>query len=377
MARTTPTLADLGEAEFLKRIARLVPGPEPGVVGIGDDAALLPVERGSVLLTTDTLVEGTHFDRRWFRPEETGYKALAANLSDAAAMGGAPRFAVVSLILPGATAMQAVVRLYRGMLGLARRTGVSVVGGNVAEGATVSVTLSLLGSFPRGEPVLRTGSRPGDRLYVSGQPGLARLGYRLLAGASGGRGGTAERASGHRASGSRSRRPRLPDLWDAPGKDAASARRTLARSHPGGPSALKRFLTPEPRLALARNLQLYRPTAMIDVSDGLGEDLFHLAGGGCAMHVDPARFPLSPSFRKLAVLLGEDPAEAFLAGGEDYELLVALPPETAERLGPRAVLAGTALTAIGAVAAGSGVFLSGTPKRALSRSGFQHFRRRS
>lgn len=367
MARSSPTLADLGEARFLERIARLVPEAEPGVVGIGDDAAILPGGRGSVLLTTDALVEGTHFHRRWFRPEEAGYKALAVNLSDAAAMGGVPRFAAVSLILPGTTAMQSVARLYRGMLGLARRTGVSVVGGNVAEGKAVSVTVSLLGSFPRGEPVLRSGARPGDRLYVSGQPGLARLGLRLLqdrrASGSGGR------------SRSRAREPRLPDLWESAGKEAAAPRRELARSHPGGATALKRFLTPEPRLALARNLQLYRPTAMIDVSDGLGEDLFHLAGGGRAMRVDPGRFSFPPAFRKLASILGEAPEDAYLKGGEDYELLVALPPETAERLGPRAVLAGTPLTAIGTVAAGSGVILEGDRQRTLSRSGFQHFRR--
>jgi thiamine-monophosphate kinase len=374
MARSSPTLADLGEARFLERIARLVPGTDPGVVGIGDDAAILPAGRGSVLLTTDALVEGTHFHRRWFRPEEAGFKALAVNLSDAAAMGGVPRFAAVSLILPGTTAVQAVVRLYRGMLALARRTGVSIVGGNVAEGRSVSVTIALLGGFPRGEPVLRSGSRPGDRLYVSGQPGLARLGCRLLQSAK--RGGSGGRSSGTR-SGSRPRKTRLPDLWEHDEKDAAAPRRELARSHPGGTAALKRFLTPEPRLALARNLQLYRPTAMIDVSDGLGEDLFHLAGPGRSLRIDPGRFSLPPAFRKLAGLLGEEPADAYLRGGEDYELLVALPAETAERLGPRAVLSGTALTAIGAVVPGSGVRLSGAEERTLSRSGFQHFRRRS
>jgi thiamine-monophosphate kinase len=112
---------------------------------------------------------------------------------------------------------------------------------------------------------------------------------------------------------------------------------------------------------------------MIDVSDGLGTDLFRLSGGG--MHVEPGRFSLPRGFRNLAAALGEEPADAFLAGGEDYELLVAFPPETAERLGPRAVLSGTPLNEIGKVVPGSGVTVDGVRKR-MPPSGFQHFRRR-
>lgn len=139
------TLADIGELGLLERLGRLVGPPPEGTVGIGDDAAVIPWGRGPVLATTDSMVEGTHFRTDWFRPEEVGYKSLAANLSDAAAMGGRPTHALVSLVLPPTLPVRSVERLFRGMLELARAQDVLVVGGNLARGDAVAVTVALLG----------------------------------------------------------------------------------------------------------------------------------------------------------------------------------------------------------------------------------------
>jgi thiamine-monophosphate kinase len=350
------TLAEVGEGGLLARVRRLLDPPPPGTVGIGDDTAVVP-SAGPALLTTDVMVEGTHFRRTWFRPEEVGHKALAANLSDAAAMSGRPTHAVVSLVLPPRTPVQAVEPMYRGMLRLARTHEVALIGGNVARGKTISVTIALLGDFPHGDPILRTGSRPGHRLYVSGQPGLAGLGFRLLRTGSG-----------------RKRTDTFPDLWHSSTRGEPRWRGALARGKPWARRALKRFLTPEPRLEPSRALSFYRLSSLIDTSDGLGPDLFHLAEGGNRIVVDIDRLPLPRGFQELAETLGQSPEMAALWGGEDYELLFSLPPEAAIRLGPRPVVGGTRLTEIGEITSGTGVVLRGKRgERPLSGSGFRHF----
>src|SRR5262245_6545937 len=169
------TIGDLGEDRLLARLKGVIDAPPRGVVGIGDDAAVWDGQ----LLTTDTLVENVHFRRAWCSPEELGWKALAVNLSDIAAMGGTPRAALVSLMLPPQTAVEVVLRLYVGMGRLAKTSHTAIVGGNLGRGPAVSVTLTLTGEV-EGKPLLRSGARPGDRIYVSGQPGLARLGYLIL-----------------------------------------------------------------------------------------------------------------------------------------------------------------------------------------------------
>lgn len=345
------TLADIGELGLLERLGRLVGPPPEGTVGIGDDAAVIPWGRGPVLATTDSMVEGTHFRTDWFRPEEVGYKSLAANLSDAAAMGGRPTHALVSLVLPPTLPVRSVERLFRGMLELARAQDVLVVGGNLARGDAVAVTVALLGSFPQRGPFLRTGARPGDRIYVTGQPGQSHLGYRLV--------GEADRE---------------PDLWRTGGRGLPPWRRNLTRGRPGAPAAVRRFLTPEPRLRLVRELSIFRPTALIDVSDGLAQDLGRLAAGGRRFVVDEERIPRARPFVRLAEALDQDPTAVALWGGEDYELLASLPPQAALKLGPKAVVAGIPITRIGEVEDGTGVALrSPTGTRPLLAAGFRHF----
>jgi thiamine-monophosphate kinase len=356
MTRSLPTVADIGEEALIGRIARLVGRVPKGTLGIGDDAALIPAGRGRLLLTTDALVEGTHFLRTWFRPEEVGLKALTSNISDAAAMGGRPTHAVVSLILPSRTPVESVERLYRGVRRAAAKEDLTVVGGNLARGKAISVTLALLGSFPRGEPVLRSGAHPGDRLFVSGQPGLAYLGRKLLA---------------------RSARGRRADLWDPPASREPEWRSRLGRKSVWAGRALARFLRPQPRVQTARDLRHFRPTSMIDVSDGLATDLEHLAQAGARLLVRPERLPSAPGFRRLAEELGETGASAALRGGDDYELLVTVPARAARSLGSRAVVGGVPLIEIGEVLRGPpGVYVDAPGGVApLPPAGYRHFGR--
>jgi len=352
-----PTVGETGEAALLRRIARIIGPPPSGVLGPGDDAALVTPGRGPLLLTTDAMVEGTHFHRAWFRPEELGAKALAANLSDAAAMGGRPTYALVSVILPAETGVEAVIRMMRGMTRAARRAGVALVGGNVARGEPLSVTVALAGDFPRGRPVRRPGARPGDAIYVTGQPGLAYLGLRLLL-----------------AGGPEPGR-REPDPWDSASRREPGWRAALRRRGPWPARALRRFLTPEPRLAASAALRPFRPSAMIDVSDGLDQDLHHLAETGVRLVVEDRALPVPAGFAALAGSLGLDPRAAAYHGGEDYELLFTLPPAAARRLGAASRLGSTPVRRIGRVERGRpGVWReSDAGLTRATGNGFRHF----
>lgn len=361
MSTRLKTVSQIGEAGVIRRIQRLAGPPPPGVVGIGDDAAVLPRSAGRMLWTTDAMVEGTHFRTDWSRPQEVGRKALHATLSDAAAMGGAPRTVLVALSLPGTTPVAAVERLFRGLVKAARESEVSLVGGNVARARKISLSLTLLGEFPYGEPRLRDGAAPGDSLYVTGEPGWSRAGLALL-----------KRAAKAGSS-------KLPDLWRPPAGKEPAWRNRLARAAPSGRRALKTYLTPEVRLRTARDLHFYRPTSLMDVSDGLAQDLHHLAEASrVALEVEAEALPRAASFRRLCAELELDPVETMLQGGEDYELVFTAGPAAAEKLGARPVLGGVPVTRIGRVVAGSpGVWLrTGGRQRPLAAKGYRHFQKR-
>jgi len=332
------TIRDLGEDLLLLRIKSVIDSPSPGVVGIGDDAALL----GRQLLTTDTLVENVHFRRAWCTPEELGWKALAVNLSDVAAMGGTPRAALVSLILPAETSVSVVMGLYRGMQRLARTTGVAILGGNLAKGSPLSITLTVTGESEA--PVLRTGARPGDRIFVSGQLGLARAGYLILK---------------RKLTGTK-------DAWAEPRATFLRRRNEAANAYPGGLKAVRRFLLPDPRLDLGRDVHA---TAMMDVSDGLATDLPRLAqASGVGMVIDTEMLPVSRTFRALCDALKVAPEAVMLEGGEDYELVMTVSPSAEV---PDAV----AWHCIGEVTSGHKVLVRDKGRtRPLASRSFDHFK---
>ncbi|MGE5189396.1 MAG: thiamine-phosphate kinase [Gemmatimonadota bacterium] len=333
-----PCLSDLGEFGFIEEVRRRFGGPvRPGETGIGDDAAVLPSPAGKIVLSTDLLVEGTHFDLAYFRPGEIGFRALSANLSDLAAMGAAPVCYLVALAAPAETPVALLTGIFRGMARAARPCGIRLMGGDTVRGERIALSVTVLGRVSRGGAAMRRGARPGDLLFVTGTPGWSRLGLALL---------------------SRGRAPR-PAGWRK--------------------EAMRRHLAPVARwregAAAARTGAV---SAMIDVSDGVVSDLERIleASGGGAL-LDERAFRLSRRFRAAAAALGEDPVAAFLAGGEDYELLMAVRPHRydAFRRAARAFPAGA--TPIGVVTARPGIAVrradgSWMAGRDLPR-GFSHF----
>jgi thiamine-monophosphate kinase len=290
-------------------------------VGPGDDCAVVDVPGRRLLLTTDALVEGVHFRLTWMTPEQIGRKAYLVNASDIAAMGGQPRYVLVSVTAPGRYAGRDLMRLNRAISAAARATGARVVGGNLTRGRTLSVTLTLIGDSPA-HPVLRAGARAGDVLFVTGVLGQAARGLRQLRRDAGARGVAVERF----------RRPpcRLP------------AGALLARE----------------RIA----------SAMIDVSDGLLQDLGHICtASGVGARIELASLPRAG-----------DPMLA-LTGGEDYELLYAVPPHRLARLHALRGRLGCPMTRIGEIVPRAqgvrAIDARGRPVP-VARAGFDHFAQR-
>lgn len=308
------------EFELSERFFSAWSGGEGVALGYGDDAALLDLGPG-LAMCLDTLVEGVHF------PVDTpadavGHKALAVNLSDLAAMGAEPGWALLGLTLPDNSAAW-VAGFAQGMRALAERTGVALIGGDTTRGPR-TITVQLTGCVAPDLALRRSGARVGDEIYVSGYLGDAALGLRL---------------------------------WQA-GERA-------------GP-AVGRLLRPEPRLALGRALRGLA-TAGVDVSDGLAADLSHiLSASGVGGVLDVERLPLSPA---LLGRVGRVEAEALaLTGGDDYELCFTAPPEAAEVLRKVSEQLALPITRIGRIEGGGAlrVLRQGRPIR-LDRLGYQHF----
>lgn len=314
----------LSEFALIDRYFRAVGVRADVRTGVGDDGAVLVPPPGQDLVAVvDTLVEGVHFPPA-SDPASIGHRALAVNLSDVAAMGATPAWALLALTLPRADESW-LAAFARGFGDLARAHDVQLVGGDTTSGP-LSITVQVLGFVPQGEALLRTGGRAGDSVFVTGTPGDAACGLSLLQGRESGRG--------------------------APPAVLEALRR--------------RFLFPQPRSSIGVQLRGIA-SACIDVSDGLAGDLAKLAqAGGCGAQIDVALLPLSDVLRACA---GEDAAEQYaLTGGEDYELCFTVPPA---RLG---ALRGWPCTAIGHLVEAPGVRLRrGHNVIEFSHSGFDHF----
>jgi len=278
----------LGELGEFGLIARLTGGLTPGAgveVGVGDDAAVVqPTPGRKLVVTTDVLVEGRHFDAAVSDPEDWGWKAVAVNVSDLAAMGAVARWLVVALTVPDAAEVGALERVYAGIGEACRAFGVALVGGDTSGGPALSLAVTALGEAE--QVVTRAGARPGDRLVVTGPLGAAAAGLALLE------------------------------------RDDGPARALLGR-FPGLAAAHRR---PAPDLGMGPRLALAGATAMVDVSDGLAGDAAHLAeASGVGVEIRDAALPLAPGVAEAAALLGRDPVELALGGGEDFVLAAALP----------------------------------------------------
>jgi thiamine-monophosphate kinase len=316
----------IGEFELIDRyLSRLGAQRDDVVLGVGDDAALLRPPPGLELaMAVDTIVEGVHFPVA-MPAGDIGHRVLAVNLSDMAAMGAEPAWALLTLTLPAAE--EDWLRDFAsGLHELARRHATALVGGDTTAGP-LAATVAITGFVPPGQALRRSGARPGDNVWVSGTPGDAAAGLAVLQG-------------------------RL----DAP----SAIQQALQRQ----------FLRPEPRIGLGLVLRGVA-TACIDVSDGLVGDLGKLCeAGGVGAQLDSTLLPRSAAMRGAV-----DPETArryTLAGGDDYELLFTLPPDADATSLERG--AGVAITRIGVIVAGAGVTVDGAPAERELVHGFDHFR---
>ena len=270
-------LSRLGEFGLIEKVRRATPKGHGVLLGIGDDAAWVANPSRSSLVTADLLIEGIHFNLKWTSLFDLGYKTLAVNLSDIAAMGGIPAYLILSLGIPPAFDSRDIEDFYRGIRFLAAKHGVALVGGDTNAAKLLIISACVLGHAPH-RPIRRSGAKPGDDIYVTGTLGDSALALKFL----------------------RSR-PRQPN------RD--SVRYLLSRHH-----------RPTPRIAAGALLARQRlATAMIDISDGLIQDLGHICkASGVGAQIWRDRLPLSGAYRKLAGRAGTRNA---LSGGEDYELL--------------------------------------------------------
>lgn len=307
----------LHEFRLIERLRRAFGRTGPGVVrGIGDDAAIIaPPRSRELVLTTDLLVEGVHFDLRTTSIEDVGYKAAIANLSDIAAMGARPEYALVSIALPATWTAPQVLRLYRGITGACRPYGVALIGGDTSASRDgLFLNLTVTGSVPAGAALTRSGARPGDLLYVTGTLGDSLAGLALL---------------------SRSRNRNVTRLMTSRDRQFLLARHRRPIAHPRLGQALSAH-----RLA----------SAAIDVSDGLSGDLRHLCEQSrVGAEIEASALPLSPALLAYARSAGADPVTLALQGGEDYELLFAVPPAKRRMLHRLARRTGHRVTRIGMI----------------------------
>lgn len=335
------TVADGGEAWVIEAVRRRMGPPPAGAIGMGDDAAVLPVPRGrQILASQDMLVEGVHFRRDWMPPERIGAKAVAVNVSDMAAMGGRPFALLMALALPGALDRAWVERLLDGVAEAAQGAAAPVVGGDTV-GSPVGVVLdiAILGTAQR--PILRAGAQPGDWLVVTGPLGGSAAGLAWFqAGA----------------------------VW--PG------------ATPLETAALRRHACPPGRLD-AGGVLAGHAHAMTDLSDGFWTEvgaLVHPVGLGAVVNAE--HLPIWPEAAEVARRVGA-PADAplywALGGGEDYELLAAVPPDGWPTLQRELGAVDVEAVVVGRVERTPGVRLMQGGQRVTwdpaSQGGFDHFGR--
>jgi thiamine-monophosphate kinase len=342
-----------GEFELIAALTRGLPAGERVVLGVGDDAAVLrPAPDRDLVATTDTFVEGRHFRRELLTPSEVGARLAAANLSDVAAMGAAPLWALVSFVVPATWDAEALRELERACAGTLAASGAAVVGGNLAAAeGPLAATVTLLGEVERGRAWTRAGARAGDRLLVTGAPGSSGAALALA-------------------------------MWGNP------------PSWESVPAALRAaHVAPTPRVAFARALAATDAVrAAIDVSDGLAADLAHLCeASGVGARLREESLPVTPALaeaaRALSAFAGQErgvlPAPAsglvawFLSGpSDDYELLLAVDPAqlgTARRIANEH---GVPLTEVGECTTGRDlVLVCGGEERSIEPHGWDHFAR--
>ena len=333
-------VSELGEFGLIDLLAKMVSSSQNNqsepcqqlVVGIGDDAAVWHGDASTQLATIDSLIQDVHFSLRIISWKELGWKALAVNLSDIAAMGGVPGYVLVSLALPGDTEVEDVAALYEGMIELAQQFEVAIVGGDTCQAPVVSITVTVLGSIKGKHVLSRSAARPGDKVAVTGYPGSAAAGLEML----------------------------TNKLQFAPEVT------TYLRDS---------FVRPLPRIAEGQLLVEQGVTTAIDISDGLLSDLRQICKASqVSARVEVDRLPVPSMVRDN---FGKRALELALAGGEDYELLFTAGAEIINRVRGEAPCPVTMIGEITADKPGEvSLFdINGNPFN-LREAGWEHFRAR-
>lgn len=297
-------ISSLGEFGLIERLTREFPlRNESSVHGVGDDAAIMYYGDREVLVTTDLLLEGIHFDVRYVPLKHLGYKAAIVNFSDIYAMGGTPRQITVSLGISSRFTLENIEAIYDGIRLACEIYGVDLVGGDTSASVTgLVISVTCLGDCERGKAIKRSGAKPTDIICVSGDLGAAYMGLQLL-----------EREN----------------------RVGASAGADFTPDFSGREYILERQLKPEARRDVVEALrqQGIVPTSMMDVSDGLSSELLHIckaSGTGCRVYED--RIPIDYQTAAMAEELNMNLVTAAMNGGEDYELLFTVPLTDREKV---------------------------------------------
>jgi len=333
-------VSELGEFGLIDLLAGMISGAQDKsaashrklIIGIGDDAAAWKSDATTQLVTTDSLFQDIHFRLETTPWYELGWKALAVNLSDIAAMGGVPEYALVSLALPPDTEVADVRALYQGMIELAQRFGVAIVGGDTCRAPLVSITVTVLGSAggKNGKMLTRSAARPGEKIAVTGALGASAAGMEML---------------------------------DKKMQFDAESGGQLRRA----------FLQPEPRVAEGQRLVALGVKTAIDISDGLISDLKHICdSSGVGARVEMERIPIAPAVR---THFSDRALELATTGGEDYELLFTASESIIETVKAKLSCPVTVIGEVVAEKPGSVVMVDGHGGLlSLAKTGWEHFK---
>ena len=266
-------IKDIGEVGLIERIHRKSKN-NLVLMGIGDDAAVVKTKDGLQVLTTDCMVKGDHFRTDWFTPKQIGMKAIEVNVSDVAAMGGIPKYALISLALPKTLDISFIDEFYDGMWNDCEKYSMEIIGGNMTHSEKIVISITLVGEVDKKNLCLRSDAKPGDYIFVSGEIGFGRAGLRVF-------------------------QEELPGFQDVK----------------------KRYLEPKARLDISKEISSY-VNAMIDISDGLSSEIKHICDESkCGAVIYEDKIPINESVCKVAKKLKENEKDYALYGGEDFELL--------------------------------------------------------
>lgn len=328
---------NLDEFGLIRRMVSSLPANRSDVrVGIGDDAAVLEQVNGEdLLMTTDTMVAGVHFREDTMSYADVGFKAVAASISDIAAMGGDAKHAVVAIAVPKDIPLEALDQLYAGIGEVCQKYGCSVVGGDVvATDGPMVVTTTILGGVPKGQALLRSGARPGDVVFVTGELGSSAVGLATI----------------------ESTRQMLVQF----------ELDVLRNAH----------RRPTPQVVAGEIFRICQISSCNDVSDGLASELNEIATASAVrLRIDATRVPIAVAVRNYARNQGKDPLEYALYGGEDYQLVGTASQFSFARALAMCEVSGVHLTQIGRVESGEGVVLTDAAGQytILEARGYNHF----